>query len=451
MLLCGGILADPAGNTARAIKKDRARDNEAETKKNSQKDMVVMELSPCEERFFAAALSGGKQNSRQHKENVRTLESFVERSNSSHIELYAETNSDKKNLYIEETRMCVEGFREIVTALDSRDSKRNVLNSRVKLMCLRLIQRWFECIARLDQWVKRLRHSHADIFADAELSPDKKSTLLRMGGATSRLIAGTCLMITTKYLSDYSSIGPFDKNDAVYRRVAELQTSKPVDPFMAFVFYHRKVREIVGLPTDLVAAREQRNPSASVRDDKTGDLKRSAILQHKRDVLRIERQILSDLDWRIADPMELEFVELFTAIAMFYVDKLQQSFRAPRVGFEVMRLNVLYMSEHLVMLTVFNEVVAEEAPACPSWLWALACVLCILKKLMARDRPMYRRVSTALKRHCNFAHHEEIKAISDFVGVEILAKNRRHIVRSCIVRAERDKKKVPLAAVVAVP
>lgn len=341
----------------------------------------------------------------EQKSVERTLQNFVERSN----DAFVNSNEYLQNfssVYDNDYRLCLTALCIIVESMGTYKDRTKLVDVKTQIMCMRIMARWFACLGVAERQ-GNLIENYGDIFEDAKRCRRQRSrtykTRLCMSDYTKYMIAGTCLIVAIKYQSDESEVTFLESEHVEYFEFISSRVLDKVNVYNALIFYRQKIRRIVGLP-DLpsrTVADGDRAPSFSISQTRF-------IVEQRKSAQRIESCVLSDLEWRISEPVEIDFVELYALLAASIAHEISSSEKMGQLVFQ----RVLVLGQCIaIMMKIDSDLYCDESVKeksrrnlDPCWITALSIVMCVIEisigdvtmrnKIIASMKQKYRSMSS---------------------------------------------------------
>jgi hypothetical protein len=367
---------------------------------------MVQSSPPC--RFYG-------DTAKEYKNVMRTLDQFMSRSNRAFVETFECMHHDFQ-VYESEYRKCVAALRCILEDMELYRLKSEILDAKTQLLCMRIMVRWFSKVgasAISGSFDKKYGH----IFKHARTSSrsERSAPELYINSELAHVIAGTCLIIAIKYQTDAIEIKVLDDRQMEYCLYVSNCVTDRIGVHTALVFYRPRILEIIGLPQTL---------------DDNGGMSMSGtrdVLAHKNFVVDIEKKVLNDLDWKLSEPLEIEFLELYACVVGWTIIGITGN----RRNAERICKSIIFVGQCLILLSKIDpDSSTESEEFVPCWIEAMAIVLCILSILIS-TRHARRKVHSVVKKLCEKRSERNLARRVQFMQENVMHKYRNKIMRFC--------------------
>jgi hypothetical protein len=332
----------------------------------------------------------------ERKAISRTLKHFIERSN----EAYVSANEHMQKyleVYEDEYRLCLTAFSEILESMHVYRDQTKILDVKTQAMSMRIMARWFASVGRAGQR-GTLGREYGGIFTDArrnrkrgrtfESDVNSQADKLCMSNRTRYMIAGVCLIIAIKYQTDNSELRFLEREHVDYLEFVSAQVLDKINVYNALIFYRRQMRRTVGLP-ELPLLDDSGMRTFTVRQSRS-------IIAQRDYAMMIEMCILKDLEWRVSEPTEIDFIEIYAYLAASAVHKATEN----KIIAQSMFQSVLVVGQCLAILSKLDaDWQNNKYHLAPCWIISLAIVICVVE-MSVSVVSVRSKVVSALKRKC---------------------------------------------------
>lgn len=334
-------------------------------------------------------------NEAERSSASRTLKNLIERSNESyvssneHLQRYA-------GVYEREYRRCLSAHSSILESMHVYRDRAKILDVKTQVMSMRLMARWFACLGA-SAHRGHLSRDYGHIFIDARRNRKRARQNEEVSGTdvnlcmseyTCYMIAGVCLIIAIKYQTDDSELRFFEPEHIEYLEFVSDKVLETVNVYNALIFYRADIRKIIGLPNI---------PDEDKYGRRVLSRRQSRFVVEQRGyAMKIEMRVLGDLEWRVSEPVEVDFVELYAQLAASAAHDIVNDKNVAQSVFQ----SVLVLGQCIAVLAKID---AEWTPArymlAPCWIVSLAIVICVLE-ICIEARELRESVISALKSEC---------------------------------------------------
>ena len=253
----------------------------------------------------------------ERKTISRTLKNFIERSNDAYVSVN-EHMQKYLQVYEDDYRLCLSALADILESMHIYRDRTKIIDVKTQVMCMRIMARWFACLGASARR-GNLSQDYGGIFTDARRDRKRPQrncspTTTRTGGTrlcmsdyTKYMIAGVCLIIAIKYQTDNSELRFLEEEHVAYLDFISSRVLEKINVYNALIFYRKSIRCVVGLPEIPEEDLEGRQ-AFSVRQSRF-------IVEQREHSMQIEMCVLGDLEWRVSEPIEVDFVELYAYLS----------------------------------------------------------------------------------------------------------------------------------------